>query len=274
MANTTYIKHSDGSYTPAKSNTALGLDPEFAYEELKQNEQAAIRTAQTSKDVANIGASASKAVAKGNWAVQREQIRSQLKIAAQNIKFQRDEMIKIGIPEMEANRKYQEEQIRLGDQAHQLARAQLGLDYQKFAATLSGPENYFQAANFYRGASASGAPASFLDALNQNAGISAFQGTGTVAPRPLTAGGIAMGLTGAPSAGTPGSGGEDAQNLASIDSLLSRSGGSLAPGSLEALDENELALISSGGGALGYDTPRWLRDYQRSRMGSESGLLA
>jgi hypothetical protein len=254
----------------------LGLSSQYDYDALEAQIEASKRSAESQIKAANIAASASKSIAKGNWKVQREQIRSQLKMAAQEIKFRRDEMIRIGIPEMEANRRYQEEQIRLGDQAHGLAKAQLGLDYLKFASTLSGPENYFQAANFYRGAAASGAPASFLDALNQNAGVSVFQGTGGQAPRPLTAQGIAFGLTGQ-AGGVPGSvdqATQDAQNLASIDKLTSRAGGSLAPGSLEALDENELALVASGGGALGRDVPRWLRDYQRARMGSESVLAA
>lgn len=208
-------------------------------------------------------------IAQGGWAVSREGIKSQLKIANGQLQFQRDQMEKIGIPAEQAQEWMNHEQVRLADQTFQLSKASLGLEYLKFSSTLSGPNNYFQASNFARGAQASGASA-FLQSLQANQQSAAFQGQGPGGPDPLTAASLTSKLNGS----GPDTSSTDAANLASIGSVLGAGPGQLAPGTLESLDPNEMALLSSGGGQLGYDVPQWLRTYQKGQIGTESGLAA
>lgn len=206
----------------------------------------------------------------------KEAVKAQLKIAKMNLDFEYEQMKKIGIPTMEANRWYQQQQVRLADEAHKLAKAELGLEYAKYSASLSGPANYAQAWNFARNAQNVGAP-EFLKALEQNTGLQAgFAGQYAMPDRETPASIAAkMGYgTGADKAAASAAEKQFQEARDAAWNIFSRSGASYAPGSIESLDQGELEGLVSLGGDVGADVPRWLRDYQRSRMGTENPLLA
>lgn len=212
-------------------------------------------------------------IAQGGWAVQKAGIKAQLKIAKKQLQFQYDQMRQIGIPTMEANIWYQQQQIRLADQANSLAQSNLGLEYMKFASTLRGPENYFQSSDFARGASQRQDVPVFMQNLLKNmaAGNNAFGASGGT-PDPVTAQSMMAKLTG--SGPNSQSQGQDSAALNSMDQIFKAGAHRLSPGTLESLDQSELALLSSAGDKLGYDVPRWMRDYANSRVGTEAPNLA
>lgn len=121
-----------------------------------------------------------------------------------------------GVPKLEIQRRMQdlaEQQFAFNSE---MARANLGLDVTKFAATLGGPSDYFQYSDFVRGANQAGMP-KFLQALASNTQMAGFNAPGAVGTTPQTMGGIMgdiaggqrTGAGGAPGApgGQPGGGG-------------------------------------------------------------------
>lgn len=146
-----------------------------------------------------------------------------------------------------------------------LDRAQLGLNYLSTAAQLGGPQDYFQQAAFLRGARAAGA-GDFLSDLEQNRAPAAFSGVGPNAPDPQTMQSLSAAMGGTPSV-TPT---DTNALLQRIGSIFRRGPTSVAPGSLERLDQDELALLSSAGKALGFDPNSWLRAYTRAGVGQQA----
>ncbi len=207
-------------------------------------------------------------IAQGGWAVSREGIKSQLKIAKMNLDFQYKQMKEIGIPESEARISYMKGQEEIARMAEDRARAGLALDYVKFASTLSGPADVINAAQFARGAGQVEGLPEYMKILQQNVPGAAFQGTGDQSlVQPLTAESLMAKL------GNTDTSREDSM-VAWARNFFGQGPGAVAPGVLGSLDENELAMTGAAGAEAGIDVPRWLRDYQRSRLGNESGLLA
>jgi hypothetical protein len=77
-----------------------------------------------------------------------------------------------------------------------------GLNYLTTAASLGGPSNVFNAADFLRGAQSTGQMPAFLSALSGNTSLPSFQGAGNQAQTPQTMASLAAGLTGAPTKGS------------------------------------------------------------------------
>lgn len=210
-------------------------------------------------------------IAQGGWAVQREGIKAQIKIAKLQLGFQKEQMERIGIPTMQAEIWYKQRQIELAEKAHSLAQANLGFEYLKFASTIGGPENYFQASDFARGATERQDVPVFLQNLlsNMQEGNAAFGAQGGT-PDPKTAESLIAKLTGSTPTGDTQR--KDAAALQAMGSLFQT--GAHRISGLQNLDPNELALIGSAGTKLGYDVPQWLRQYQASRVGTENPELA
>lgn len=212
-------------------------------------------------------------IAEGGWAVAKKQIAAQLKIARMNMKLQLKQMKEIGIPMRELAQRAQAFDEEQAKWLRGFSQAQLGLEYAKYSASLSGPENWMQAYNFARNAQANPNVPVYMQNLlehTQAAGFSGYAG----APDPLTAQSIQSKLAGGGAYAATDAASQEAAAIAAAGQIFNRGPGQLAPGSLENLDEHELATLASIGGGLGHDVPRWLRDYQRSKLGQESALAA
>jgi len=135
-----------------------------------------------------------------------------------------------------------------------------GMDYLKTAASLGGPADYFQQANYLRGAQANGAPA-FLQSLQNNTGLAAFNAPGGTAPGVQSMQSLAGGMTGS------GQGNTQQAALNSIGAIGAAGGQALSPQALEQLNPDELNLFQSGLKASGFSMPSFLQSYQQSRIG-------
>lgn len=148
-----------------------------------------------------------------------------------------------------------------------LNQAKLGYDLVGTAAQLAQrPEDYFMAANYARGVAAQPGTATFLDALKNNAHLTGF-GAQAGTPTPGSLGGLLGKLGGT---GTPGAD----SYLASIGQIGQAGAGKLGAGALENLTSTERSLLASGLGANGYDTPTFLDQYARSRIGNTGSVRA
>jgi hypothetical protein len=152
-----------------------------------------------------------------------------------------------------------------------MANSQQGLDYLKYASSLGGPADVFNQADFLRGANARGDVPTFLSALGSNTQLPTFQGAGSMAQTPMTAGGMASSLTGG--AGTTSTGYSTDQALNQIGSIFKQGPTQLAQGSIEKLSPAELAIFQAGGTKLGYDPTAWLKAYGASGAGQTTGQL-
>jgi hypothetical protein len=145
-----------------------------------------------------------------------------------------------------------------------LQQGQLGQQYLATAAQLQGPQNTFQLSNYMRGAQGNAAVPTYLTNLAGNVGNAAFQGAGSTAPTPQSAGGLASQLMGQSSA-TPGW--DYGQTQQTLRGLMQAGGQSLKPGSLESLTPDELQALGSGLGSVGGSLPAFLAQYNSSRVG-------
>lgn len=224
------------------------------------------------------------------------QSKTQLKIAKMQLQFQYEQMLKIGIPEMEANRWFQQQQVklmedRLGFEKEQFSferdkferqfsesirqfdlqfaeqqrqfNASTGMDALKVAASLTGPGDWAKELQYARGFQGIEGANDFLKALTDISGVqSAFQArAGT--PEAATAQSLLGKLSGESTDWTSQSANA---NLGAISAIGQAGAHRLSPGSLESLDESERSFLFGGLGQLGYDVPRWIRDYYRSRL--------
>jgi hypothetical protein len=162
-----------------------------------------------------------------------------------------------------------------------LGQGQLGQQYLATAAQLQGPQNTFQLSNYLRGAAANPDVPVYLNALQNNMGLPAFQGTGNQAPTPASMSGLAAGM----GAGAPASGGTDTSGgatsgwnygntLDAIKGIASKGAQALGPGSLERLSPDELQAFGSGLGAAGYSLPSFMSQYNSSRVGQNAPVTA
>jgi hypothetical protein len=138
-----------------------------------------------------------------------------------------------------------------------------GLNYLTTAASLGGPSNVFNAADFLRGAQSTGQMPSFLGALATNTQLPSFNGVGNQQATPVTMGSLASGLT--------GGGMNTDQALSQIGSIFQRGPSQLAAGSIERMTPSELAIFKAGGTKLGYSPDDWLKQYASSGVGQGSG---
>jgi hypothetical protein len=148
-----------------------------------------------------------------------------------------------------------------------LQQGQLGQQYLATAAQLQGPQNTFQLSNYLRGAQGNQAVPTYLQNLSSNISNPMFQGTGSTAPTPQSAAGLAGQLGGTTSA-TPGW--DYGQTLGTIQNIMNRGAQGLSPGALEGLSPDELAAFGSGLGAVGGSLPSFLQQYQQSRVGQSA----
>jgi hypothetical protein len=144
-----------------------------------------------------------------------------------------------------------------------------GLNYLTTAASLGGPSNVFNAADFLRGAQSTGQMPSFLGALASNTQLPSFNGVGSQTATPVTMGSLAGGLTGATDTSSPGYNTDQA--LSQIGSIFQRGPSQLAAGSIERMTPSELAIFKAGGTKLGYSPDDWLKQYASSGVGQGSG---
>jgi hypothetical protein len=173
--------------------------------------------------------------------------------------------------------------------------AETGLDYLKTAATMRGPENYLQQADFLRGASQRQDVPIFLQNLARGTSGAAFQAPGG-APQGATmanliarlGGNAAAAVGGAPAAGgVPAAGGatgtgpsgQDASFLNAARQIAQKGFHTLAPGTLESLDPNELGALKSAVEYSGDGGPAWswdsmVRQYRNAGIGQGDANLA
>ncbi len=145
------------------------------------------------------------------------------------------------------------------EQTHALNQAKLGYDLVGTLAQMRGPDNYFQAANYARGVSGNPQTATFLTALQNNTGMSDFNAQGGL-PDPVSYNSMVGRLTGQANP-------SDGNNLAAIGNIAAKGAHQLGAGSLERLTDTERKLFTSGLDSLGIDTPTFLNQYTRSRIG-------
>lgn len=177
-----------------------------------------------------------------------------------------------GLPELQIKQRLaQLEEDKFHETARQFNSTQ-GLEYLKFASSLGGPADVFQSADFYRGAQQRGDLPVFLQALEKNTQLPAFQGAGTVPQEAQTAAGIASRLTGG-GATTPGGYNPD-QALASIGSIFQRGATGLSGNALEQLNPSEIGILQSGAKKLGYSWDDWIKSYGASRVGQSASTAA
>lgn len=188
----------------------------------------------------------------------REQLAEMKREFDEQMALKEREWLRQGLPELEIKQ-------RLAQLEIDRFQSTTGLDYLKFASTLGGPADYFQASDFYRGAQQRGDVPLFLKALSSNSQMPAFAGAGAVPATPLTAAGIASRLTGNGATTLGGYNPEDA--LSTIGSIFKRGATGLAPNSLEQLSPSELGILQSGAKKLGYSWEDMIKSYGASRIG-------
>ncbi len=152
-----------------------------------------------------------------------------------------------------------------------LQQQQTALDALKTAASLGGPENFIQAANYARGVQQTQVPA-FMQNLVSGVGAPAATG-GIGLSAPQTFGGIAARLGGGGTTTAPTTS-DLAQTLAMGRQLFTQGGAGLAPQALEGLSDTEQKMLGSVGSAVGADVPAFLRAYSASRIGQGAAQAA
>lgn len=227
-----------------------------------------------------------------DYSLRKRELDQQYKIAKENARTARERN--------QIERWYNQEQVRLAGErlaedrrqfdarlqydreraAEQLglSQAKLGYDVLNMQANLRGPSNYYQAAELARGVAAQPGTATFLNALRDNARLAPY-----VAPAGLpereTVNTLAARLGGPaimPGTGTPATASttNDDANLAAIRGLAQQGAHKLGAGALEQLTETERKLLQSGLDYLGVDTPQFLEQYARSRIGNSGNYRA
>lgn len=227
-------------------------------------------------------------IAKGGWAVQRYGIDKQYKLGMANLKFQEKRLRELEIPELELRERMRQDQVNQFEQQIGLAKDQFAFQIVQFEASLGGPQNWVQASNAARGLQNAGI-AGFAERLRENqAAGPAFGETSTdLQSNRTTMDSLINKITGQENAATSGASQqgsalgtasiEEDPTYKAISDVLARGGRSMAAGTVESLDPNELAMMQSVAqntnlGEAGF--MRWLRDYQRSRVGTENPVLA
>ena len=152
-----------------------------------------------------------------------------------------------------------------------LQQQQTALDALKTAASLGGPENFIQAANYARGVQQTQVPA-FMQNLVSGVGAPAATG-GIGLSAPQTFGGIAARLGGGGTTTAPTTS-DLAQTLAMGRQLFTTGGAGLAPQALEGLSDTEQKMLGSVGSAVGADVPAFLKSYAASRIGQGAAQAA
>lgn len=177
--------------------------------------------------------------------------------------------VRQGLPQLEIQKRLADLEDEKFKADLEMARANQGLEYLKTSASLVGPADVFQSIDFNRGAQQRGDVPIFLNALQRNTQMPAFQSAGSVPQLPQTAAGIASRLTGG---GATTAGGYDPdQALAAIGNILKSGPNQLAPNALEQLNPSEVGVLQSGAKKLGYDWENWIKAYGASRIGQTAG---
>lgn len=158
--------------------------------------------------------------------------------------------------------------------------AETGLGYLTAAAKMRGPEDYLQQADFLRGASQRQDVPIFLQNLMNSVGGAAFQAPGG-APQGATMASLVQKLGGGATVpgAAAGPSGQNASFLGAARSMAQQGFHRLAPGSLEALDPNELGVLKSaveysGDGGPAWDWNSLLRQYKNAGIGQGSAQAA
>jgi hypothetical protein len=145
-----------------------------------------------------------------------------------------------------------------------LAQQNLAADVLKTQASLSGPANWVQAANYARGLQQTNIPA-FMNSLLTGAPTTAT-GVGAGLSAPLTLSGLAAQAGAGDRLGTVAS--PDVNGTLNMGrALFAAGGGALGPQALEGLSDTERGMLQSVGGAVGGDYPTFLNQYARTRIG-------
>lgn len=249
--------------------------------------------------IAQLGASASRYSADRSAAAAQYAAQTQLKIAKLQVGFQREELERLGIPRLELDKWVAQQEVRLANEHLAFAKEQFaferqawekefkesarrfdlefaegkrqfnasaGMQAMEFAASLGGPEDWTRELQYARGVSESGEMQKFLqDLIDIDSVSAAFQQRAGEA-NPLTAQSVYNQLVNGP---TDAQSQEANTNLAGIDAIMAA--GAHRVSGLENLDESELSYLFGGGNSLGYDVPRWIRDYYRSRLPGQGG---
>lgn len=145
-----------------------------------------------------------------------------------------------------------------------LGQARLGLDTLSEAARLRGPENYFQEADFVRGAGQRQDIPMFLQGRQAD-----FQVRGGD-PNPVSLQSISNRITGgvgAPAGGVGSPGGQDEMALNAIRTKAMNPHNQFAAGEWESWTPDEQKLFLSGVGKAGMSESGFLTQLRRSRIG-------
>ena len=157
---------------------------------------------------------------------------------------------------------------------------QLGLGYLDTASQLRGPENYLESVDFMRGASQRQDVPVFLQSLMNGGVLPGFQAPGG-SPQGLNMQGLMqqMGFGGAPGGGGSPPNTQNNAFLAAVRAQNAKGLHTLAPGSLERLNPDELALYKnaseySGDGGKAFSWNDLLSGYKRAQVGQGNPLAA
>jgi hypothetical protein len=264
-----------------------------------QNTQDAAAMARLEKDlgVRQADIDARLSIARDELGFKREELAANVQVERDKLAQAKDEMEKIGIPKMLADKWYQEQQVRLADSAQKIEeekvgvqRGQLGLDaFSKAVDLASSPAKYFQFGDFAQGLAANPQATDWLKALGSETAQSGFGPSTDVAASlpgvgisPQQAMGTMLSLLGAnrttaadQAAGAPAQINpalqamlnQQQQELGQIGQVARAGGSALAPGTLERMQANDpdtLAKFQSGLGKLRFSVPDWMRSYSRA----------
>lgn len=189
-----------------------------------------------------------------NYELQKKQIDNQYQIAIRNAKTAEEAQ--------RIQKWYQEQQVRL-------AESRLGLDYLTTAAQMRGPGDWAQFSDFLRGASQRQDVPVFVQALQNNTRMPAFQAAGGQ-PTPASADALLAQMTGQGGGGAAAGGAnnrsQDEMAFSAIADIGARGANQLGGGALEQLLPEELQMLASGLERAGYSMPAFLTQYARSRV--------
>lgn len=199
-----------------------------------------------------------------------------------NLELQRQQLIRIGVPEAKANIAYKraatqlaQDQLvedrrqfdaRLAEDSRQF-NVGTGLDVLKTAATLTGPENVFAAADYARGIQQRGAIPEFLRQLRDTGDVTLAGGAQSQAPTPTTIGSLMnrLGAGAVADGGAAAAGGPDeAQRALAAITPIAMAPGKQAPGSVERLMPSERKILGAGISKTGVDAEDWTHRYRQN----------
>lgn len=220
-------------------------------------------------------------VASENRAYQQTQDDRDWQAKKDELDLKKRQLEEVGIPTAKIERWYKEQQAQLArdtliedrrqfdvgtaEKARQF-NATTGLDYLKTAASLSGADNVFEAADFARGVRQRGEVPQFLKELQSSAGAQLSGGAYSAQPTPLTIDTLKARLTGGNGGASTGTSQEDeaARALAAVTQI------GMNPNKVRGVENllpTEQKILGSGLRKAGFNEDDWLAQYKQGGAG-------